>query len=247
MQTQIYAILSVLVVSLISLVGVFIFSYNSKLSKSSLKLMVSFAIGALLGDVFIHLLPELAEQNKLNFTISLTILGSIVGFFVTESFIHWHHHHNESDEEEHAHHPVAFLNLIGDGLHNFIDGLIIGGAYLIDIQAGVATTIAVILHEIPQEIGDFGVLIYAGFTKSKAVFYNFLSALTALVGVLIALYIGQVENFATIMIAIGIGSFIYISLADLVPEIHKSKSWIATQFLAMLGGIAVMLLLLLLE
>ena len=247
MTINIYAILSVIVVSLISLVGVFTLSLRSKIGHKSLRFMVSFAVGALLGDVFIHLLPELAAENKLDLKISLIILASIIGFFLTESFIHWHHHHNETDADEHNYHPVAYLNLVGDGLHNLIDGLIIGGAYLIDLQVGIATTIAVILHEIPQEIGDFGVLIYSGFSKSKALLYNFLSALTALLGVIIAISVRDIENFSTILVAIGIGSFIYIALADLVPEIHKAKSRIISQVLIMLLGVAVMFALLFLE
>jgi zinc and cadmium transporter len=243
----VYAILSVVVVSMISLVGVFTLSHQSRLSHKSIRFMVSFAVGALLGDVFIHLIPELAEKGNLNLNTSLIILASIVGFFITESFIQLHRHHTEPDEVEHAHHPVAYLNLIGDGLHNLIDGLIIGAAYLIDIQAGIATTIAVILHEIPQEIGDYGILLYAGFSKSKALFYNFMSAIVAMIGVVLALLVGEIENFATILVAIGIGSFIYISLADLVPEIHKSKAAAFSQFLTIMLGIAVMSVLLVLE
>jgi zinc and cadmium transporter len=245
-QTSLFAILSVIAVSLISFVGAASLSLHSRF-KSALHLLVSFAAGALLGDVFIHLLPELAEADRLTPTISLVILASIVGFFITEKFIHLHHHHNETDEDEHRHHPVAYLNLIGDGLHNLIDGLIIGGAYLIDIQLGLATTVAVMLHEIPQEIGDFSILIYAGMSRGKALFYNFLSALTAIVGVIIALIVGNVDSFAAILVAVGIGSFIYIAVADLIPEIHKSRHKIWPQVLAMAFGIGIMLLLLTIE
>lgn len=245
--TSVYAIISVMGVSLISFVGLFALSFRSDFGKKTLRFLISFSIGALLGDVFIHLIPELAEEGLFDLNISLVILASIVGFFLMEGFIHLHHHHHEPDEIEHAHHPVAYLNLIGDGLHNLIDGLIIGAAYLVDVQVGVATTLAVILHEIPQEIGDFGVLIYAGFTKTKALFFNFISGLTALLGVIIALAVGEVEHFAAVIVAIGIGSFIYIALADLVPEIHKSRGKIFTQSAAMLLGIAVMSALLFLE
>ncbi len=241
-----YAILSVIVVSLISLIGVFTLSLNSNILQKRLKFLVGFSVGALLGDVFIHLLPELVDQG-FDLKISLIILGSIIGFFIAEGFIHLHHHHNETNETEHTHHPVAYLNLIGDGLHNLIDGLIIGAAYLVDIQVGVATTIAVILHEIPQEIGDFGVLLYAGFSKRKALFYNFLSGLTALLGVIIALSVGQIENFTNILVAVGVGSFIYIALVDLVPEIHKSRGKILSQFSTVLLGVTIMFLLLFLE
>jgi zinc and cadmium transporter len=244
---DIYAVLSVIAVSLISFVGLLTLSAHAKFGKKLLTILVSFSAGALLGDVFIHLLPELAREGVLDLRLSLVILGSVIGFFALEQFIHWHHHHMESDESEHAHHPVAYLNLVGDGMHNIIDGLIIGGAYMIDIQLGVATTVAVILHEIPQEVGDFGVLLYAGFSKAKALFYNFLSALTSLIGVAIALSIRNTEHFADILVAIGIGSFLYIAVADLIPEIHKTKGKAVSQFITMLFGIGIMFLLLLLD
>src|SRR3989344_1556427 len=220
----VYTITSVIAISMISFLGAVALAVHSSFGKSALHFMVSFAAGALLGDVFIHLLPELAEEGVFDFKISLIILASIIGFFVLEKFLHLHHHHGETQESEHPHHPVAYLNLIGDGLHNLIDGMIIAGAYLIDIKLGLATTVAVILHEIPQEVGDFGVLIYGGLGRNRALFYNFLSALMAIFGVIIALTFGNTENFADILVAIGIGSFLYISVADLIPEIHKSKT-----------------------
>jgi len=243
----IYTILSVLAVSLISFAGAVALAMTSRLSKSVIFFFVSFAAGALLGDVFVHLLPELVEEGKFTANTSLVIFGSIIGFFILEKFIHIHHHHGDVTETEHNHHPVAYLNLIGDGFHNLIDGLIIGAAYIVDIQLGIATTIAVLLHEIPQEIGDFSVLIYAGFSKVKALFFNFLSALMALVGAIIALTVRDIENFATTIVAVGIGSFIYIAVADLIPEIHKSKSQTSLQFFAMALGIAIMFALLWLE
>lgn len=246
--TIIYALLSVLGISLISWIGLFSIPLHTRFGKKLLHIMVSFSIGALLGDVFLHLLPELAETNQLHVGTSLVILASILGFFVFERLIHWHHHHqeNEGDEEEHRtkYHPVVYINLFGDGLHNLIDGLIIGGAYLVSIEAGLATTIAVLLHEIPQEFGDFGILLHGGLPRIKALFYNFLSALTSFIGVIMALIIGEVENFDTLLVAIGIGAFIYIALADLLPEIQKSKSAIWPKLTAILCGIGIMLLLL---
>lgn len=241
-----YTILSVLAVSLVSFIGVLSLSLYSRLGKAAVFFFVSFAAGALLGDVFIHLLPELVEGGTFTFRTSLIIFASIVGFFILEKFIHIHHSHGET-EEPHHHHPVAYLNIIGDGFHNLLDGLIIGAAYLVDIQLGLATTIAVLLHEIPQEIGDFSVLIHAGFSRTRALFYNFLSALMAVVGAIIALTVSHVEDFASVIIAIGIGSFIYIAVADLIPEIHKSKHKPWLQFVAMSLGVAIMFALLLLE
>lgn len=241
-----YSIGSVVLVSLISLIGLFTISLHSKMGRTILVFLVSFSAGALLGDVFIHLLPELASTG-LNAATSLYILLSIVLFFILERFIHWHHYHNERADNEHATQPFVFLNLIGDGLHNFIDGLIIGGAYLLDIKLGIATTIAVVLHEIPQEVGDFGILVYGGLSKNKALFFNFLSALTAVAGTIIALLLGTHEGFISFLIALAIGSFIYIATADLIPEIHKEKTNHVFQLISFILGIAVMYLLLLIE
>jgi len=247
MNTAAYTIISVVGVSLISLVSLILISRSSEFIRRYLRFLVSFAAGALLGDVFIHLLPEMAEEGILTFSASLWILGTIVAFFVLESFLHWHHHHGEGIEGEHAPHPFVWTNLIGDGFHNIIDGMIIAGAYMISFEVGLATTIAVMLHEIPQEIGDFGVLVYGGLTRSRALFYNFLSALSALVGAVIVLALGSSETLVSVLSALGIGSFIYIAAADLIPHLHREKEKAFPQFLTFLLGIVVMALLLLLE
>jgi len=144
-------------------------------------------------------------------------------------------------------HPVALMNLIGDGLHNLIDGMIIAGSYLVSIPLGIATTIAVVLHEIPQEMGDFGVLLHGGFNKTRALLFNFITALTAVLGAVIALVIGSnIENFSLVAISITIGGFIYIAGSDLIPELHKetgSKQALG-QILGFLAGVGVMALLL---
>ena len=245
-QVVLYSLASVLIVSLISLVGVFAIVLSSKFGRKILTFLVSFSAGALLGDVFIHLLPDLAEEGKFTFEISLYILGTIVAFFVMEKYIHWHHHHDEGEEHKNTH-PLVFTNLIGDGIHNFIDGLVIGSTYLLDIKLGIATTIAVALHEIPQEFGDFGVLLYGGLSKGKALFFNFLSALTAVAGTLLALKLRETENLTNILLALGTGSFIYIATADLIPQIHKEREKEFTQLLSFALGIATMFVLLFLE
>lgn len=243
-----YSLISVVLVSLISLIGVALLGIKADRLKKGLIYLISFAAGALLGDTFIHLLPEIAEEG-FTLSISLYVLLGIAIFFVLEKGIHWQHCH-EPISEKHIH-PFAYTNLIGDGLHNFIDGAIIAASYLISVPVGVATTIAVLLHEIPQEIGDFGVLLHAGFSKGKALFVNFLSALTAIIGAILVLWAGSsVEHLEKILIPIAAGGFLYIASSDLIPELHKhssnfSKSLI--QFLCFLLGIAVMAALLLLE
>jgi len=173
----------------------------------------------------------------------LVILGILV-FFILEKLIHWRHCHIPTSKGHP--HPLAFMNIIGDGAHNFIDGLVIGGAYLVSVPVGIAATIAVILHEIPQEIGDFGVLVYAGFSKLKALFFNFLSALTAVLGVIVSLTIGtRIGNYTLFLLPFAAGGFIYIAGSDLIPELHKesllSKSLM--QFFFLVLGIIAMLLL----
>ena len=244
-NTILYTFLSVLAVSLVSLLGLLTISFHSRWGKKVLTFLVSFAAGALLGDVFIHLLPELVEEGQFDLRTSLYILGGIAAFFFIEKFLHWHHHFDE-DEQNHTH-PFVIMNLVGDGVHNLIDGMIIASAYMIDINLGIATTVAVILHEIPQEIADFGVLVYGGFSKAKALMYNVLSGLTAVVGAVIVLAIGTTEAFTSAMVALAIGIFIYIATADLIPQIHKEREKFLSQFFSFLLGIAVMFMLLYLE
>ncbi|MBI2639237.1 ZIP family metal transporter [Candidatus Peregrinibacteria bacterium] len=239
---------SVIVVSLISFIGLLGFQAENDRMRPFLLVLVSFSAGALLGDVFIHLLPEAVEEKGLTLPLSLWILGSILVFFVLEKFIHWHHCHLP---EAHQHmKPLAFMNLVGDGLHNFIDGAMIAGSYLISLPLGFATTIAVALHEIPQEIGDFGVLIHAGLQKSKVVFLNFISALTAILGAVIVLGLGVSSASVTgILTPFTVGGFLYIAGTDLIPELHKETNPVSSliQLISFIGGIAVMLALLLIE
>lgn len=219
----IYALISVSVVSLVSLIGVFSLSLNEEVLKKYINFFISLAIGALLGDAFIHIIPEAFEGSLGANVSSILIVFGILLFFVIEKFIHWHHH-GEDKEESHIH-PVGKLILFTDGFHNFIDGAIIGASFLISLPVGIATTIAVVLHEIPQEIGDFAVLIHAGYTKKRALWLNFLSALASILGLIVVFIFGNIiENVALWVIPIAAGGFIYIAVADLIPELHKTKN-----------------------
>jgi zinc and cadmium transporter len=243
----IYSLLSVILVSLVSFIGIFTLSIKEKTLKKILIYFVSFSVGGLLGDAFIHLLPEAIRLNS-EINLSLYILLGIIISFGVEKFIHWRHCHIPTSKEHP--HPFVLMNLIGDSTHNFIDGLIIGASYLTSVQIGIATTIAVILHEIPQEIGDFGILIHGGFKRKKALTLNFATALTAIAGTIISLLIGSyVENLTNVLIPFAIGSFIYIASSDLIPELHKetnpAKSFM--QLIMLLTGIGIMYLFLLLE
>jgi zinc and cadmium transporter len=250
MQVWIYSLVSVIVVSLISLVGVFTLSLRRETLSRILLFLVSFAVGGLFGDAFIHLLPEAFEDSGSKFAVSLYAILGILIFFIVEKFIRWHHCH-APDHEEHWH-PVVMLNLFGDCVHNFIDGLIIGASYLVSIPLGITTTLAVVLHEIPQEIGDFGVLVHGGLSTRKALFFNFLSAVTSVAGAVIALIVGsQLKGFTLALVPITAGGFIYIAGSDLIPELHEgcetkvsSAFW---QFVWLVAGVLVMAALLFLE
>jgi zinc and cadmium transporter len=243
-----YAIVSVFIVSLISFIGVFTLSIKTEKLRKFLIFFVSFSAGALLGDVFIHLLPEMIENNGFELSSSLYLLSGIVAFFFVEKVIHWNHCHHPITKE-HIH-SYSITNLIGDGIHNLIDGIIIGASFLVAIPVGIATAIAVALHEIPQEIGDFGILVHGGFTKKKALLVNFLSACTAIIGTAATLWIGtSITNITIFLIPFAAGTFIYIAGADLIPELHKDSENLKhslLQFILFVLGMAVMAALLLL-
>ena len=247
-QTWLYTILSVLAVSLVSLVGIFTIPISIEKLKRILLFLVSFAAGALLGDAFIHLLPESFEKADSFLKISLFILLGIVFFFILEKILFWYHCHIPTSEEHP--HPVGIINLVGDGFHNLIDGVIIAGSFLLSPPIGLATALAVLLHEIPQEIGDFGILLHAGYTRQKALLFNFLSALAAVLGAVFTLIIGvKIEGITQFIIPFTIGGFIYIAAADLIPTIHREEhtGHSFLQLLFFLMGVGVMALLLLLE
>ncbi|MFA6587881.1 MAG: ZIP family metal transporter [Patescibacteria group bacterium] len=247
-KAWIFSIISVLAVSLVSLIGVFTLSMQGNKLKKWILYMVSFAAGAMLGDAFIHLLPESVKENSSIETVAFSILTGIVIFFVLEKIIFWRHCHQPTSKN-HIH-AVGPINLIGDGFHNFIDGIIIGASYLVSIPLGIATTVAVLIHEIPQEIGDFGVLLHAGYTRKQAIGFNFLSASAAMLGTILTLIIGQrAEGLVHFLLPFTIGGFIYISAADLMPELHGEKHTKESflQLFYFLLGIGLMALMLLLD
>jgi zinc and cadmium transporter len=241
-------ILAVLAVSAIAFAGIVVLVVQERLLRKIVPILVSFAVGALLGDALFHLLPELARDGGITVDLSWVMAGAILFLYVLEKFIHLHHQLNAP---EHRHvHPVVLTNLVGDGVHNFVDGAIIAGSFLVSPSLGIATTIAVALHEIPQEMGDLGVLVHAGLSPKRALVYNVASAMTALLGAIIALLLaGAIEGIERPLLAFSAGAFIYIAGADLIPELHKGTS-IRTgviQFFGIAGGFAVMAALLAIE
>lgn len=243
MLVLLYILLSTIFISAISFVGVFTLLLKEKTLNKILLVLVAFAAGALLGGAFFHLLPEAIEkagqENVLKVFIYL-VVGFCL-FFILEHFINWHHCHK-------THHSISafsYLILISDGIHNFIDGLIIAVSFVFSVPLGIAATLAVAFHEIPQEIGDFGVLVYGGFKKFRALIFNFLSGLVAVIGGVIGFFLSEKIGAASIyLLSFAAGNFIYIGSADLVPEI-KQKCLISRStphFFAFLLGIIFMLL-----
>lgn len=246
--TWFYSFLSVILVSAISLIGIFFLSMQEERLRRMLHLLVSFAVGGLFGDAFIHILPESFELSGPGITVPLFILFGILLFFVLEKFMLWRHCHVPTSE--HHPHPVVAMNLIGDGIHNLLDGMIIGAAYQVNVTLGISTTLAIILHEIPQEIGDYGILVHGGLSPKKALRFNFLSALLSLVGTFLSLSIGlQSETFAAFVLPMTAGGFIYIAGTDLIPELRHETKLLnsAQQFFFIALGIGLMALLLLVE
>ncbi len=246
MSPFILSLLSTLIVSLLSLIGLSLVFINQKTIQKITLFLVSFAVGGLLGDAFIHLIPESFEFFPSKSTSSLLILFGIILFFILEKILRWHHCHEIDCHQEEKH--VITLNLIGDSVHNFIDGALIAASYQISTFVGLTTTLAVILHEIPQEIGDFGILIHHQVPLKKTVLYNFITSLTSFLGVFLISFLNY--DFSSYLIPITAGGFIYLALTDLTPELHRHDPKIsitATQLICLLLGIGLMFCLFFLE
>lgn len=234
MSPVFFTLISVLVVSLLSLVGIIFLILSEKLLSKALPFLVAFASGALLGGAFLHLL----EESKDFPNVWLWTFVGIVVFFCMEKFLRWRHCHRSKC----AIHAFAYLNLWGDGIHNAIDGAIIAVSFLTDFSLGVAVTIAIMAHELPQEIGDFGILVYAGLSKRKALFYNLLSALAAFIGVILVFFLSAKEEQIRFLLPVAAGGFIYIACVDLIPELHITLDLknSTLQLIAILLGIGIM-------
>ncbi|MBD3255801.1 MAG: hypothetical protein GF383_11960 [Candidatus Lokiarchaeota archaeon] len=247
----ILAFIVIFLIGLLSLIGLFMISIKEKTLDGILFILVAFATGTILATALFDLIPEalhhLEELNKEGAALSesyvffIVILG-FVAFFIIERFIYWFHGHAHQHEDQLVCYTnrlegtegleskkniksFVFLNLIGDGLHNFLDGVIIMVGFLSDFTTGIIITLAVLFHELPQEIGDFGILMYGGFTKQRALFYNFVSAMIAILGGIVAFILsGLVETFNLVFLAFSAGGFIYIACTELMPELLKQRN-----------------------
>lgn len=237
-MSVLYAFLAVSLVSLISLIGVIALSAKSDMLDRILFFLVSFSAGAILGAAFFDLLPEALEIAQTSLVFPYLALGFVVFFFLERS-IYWYHGHGHKHEGDGVVKRYVYLNIIGDCIHNLLDGMVITTAFLLNIPLGIAATIAVVFHEIPQEIGDFGILVFGGFSKRRALLFNFLSALPAFTGLILAVILMEIEGFAGLLTALSAGGFIYIAASELLPEIRKEKVFNRSvlQYLAFIGGL----------
>jgi zinc and cadmium transporter len=233
-----YILLATFIVSLISFVGVVALALKDKILNKILLILIGLSAGALMGGAFLHLLPE-AVGNSKGLDVYLFVLVGFILFFLIEKVLHWRHcHKGECDV-----HTFQYMNLVGDSIHNFIDGLIMAASFVVSIPLGVTTTIAIATHEIPQEIGDFGVLLYGGFSKKRAITLNFVVALTAVLGGIVGFFVSNlIDNIVIFILPFAAGGFIYIAATDLVPEIRKEldmKKYMAT-LIVFICGILIM-------
>ena len=236
-----YIVIFTLFGSIFSLIGGVLLLLNKRLVNSFTHVLSSFAAGALLGAVFFELLPEGMHQSEENIGVTaffIFVLGGIIIFYLLERVIHWQHTHDLLPTKE----PIVPLIVIGDTIHNFVDGIAIASAFFISIPLGILTALVVGLHEVPQEIGDFGVLLKKGLSRRKVFGVNLFSAAISLVGAILTFFLGRsFADLSVIFIAISAGFFLYISLSNLIPEIHHEnrRGFAAAETAALLFGIAI--------
>jgi zinc and cadmium transporter len=240
MITLLWIIIANFINGLVAFAGAILFIFEDKKLKKITTALIAFSAGTLIGGGLLHLLPESLEKIDKSTAFLVFILGFSI-FFLVEKYLHWHHCHQE---EEECPHPFTYLILWGDGIHNFIDGLAIAASFLVDVRFGIITTLAIVSHEIPQEVTDFAVLIHGGMEKKKALLYNFIAQLTAVLGGIFGFFLAEIFNYKPYMLAIAAGGFVYIAASDLIPEIkkegHLGKSIIT--YLLFLAGIVFMIL-----
>jgi zinc and cadmium transporter len=227
------ALIAVIVISLISIAGIFFLSFKEKFLDNILYYLVSFSSGAILGAAFFDLIPESAELINLE-RMLLFVATGFVFFYLMERSIYWFHGHGHlsdkrgleisSSDKRAGIKSYVYLNVLGDAVHNLIDGMVIGASFIVSLPAGVVTTLAVVFHELPQEIGDFAILIYGGLDKVKALIMNFTVSLTAIFGVFITYLVFSTSNYIGILLGFAGGGFIYLSATELIPELRQEKT-----------------------
>ena len=240
----IYTFVSAGLITASSLAGGFVMVVPRHRLNRMISHLISFAVGALLGGAFLHLIPQAFEHEAVGSNTPLYIVAGIMGFFVLERFLHVHHEHH-LEGQVHTPRPIVTMSIVGGTMHNLVDGMIVAASYAVSVEAGVVTTAAILLHQIPQEIGDFGILVHGGLEPARALVYNLISGGGAIVGAAVAILVGSVaSDFAPIIVAVTAGSFIYIAASDLIPELRRSPGHRASlqQLLLMVAGVGLMLI-----
>lgn len=243
-----YIIGSTGAIALISLVGIFTLSLSDNLLKKIILFLVALSAGALFGGAIFHLIPEFIFSPVLEnprYGMVLLLLGYVL-FFLVEKILHWRHCHKTGDCDIHTAESFGFMNIIGDSVHNFIDGLVIAAAFSTNFGLGVSTTLAIALHELPQEIGDFGVLIHSGMEKKKALLLNFAAALTVVLGGIFGYFLSGLDTEIVVyLLPFAAGGFLYISSSDLIPELRKEediKKWTISFVIFILGALLMLII-----
>ena len=229
---------STVAISLISLLGIIFIAMREETLQHLLLVLVGLAAGGLMGGALFHLLPESLEHAESMTVFMYTGLGFVL-FFLLERVFFWRHCHEEKCDV----HAFTYLSILGDGIHNFIDGVTIAVSFSLGLNLGLFAALAIILHEIPQEIGDFAILVYGGFSKLQALFVNFLTACTAIAGALVGYFFASyVTNLSFVMLPFAAGGFLYIASSDLIPELHKERDFKKSNlsFFFFLLGLSVM-------
>ena len=237
--TLVWIVGSGLLMSAIALIGSITLVLSEAALRKILLPLVAFSAGSLLGGAFFHMVPAGLATGRNELAVFSLVLAGFAVFFALEQFLHWHHCHRANSV---CKQPLTYLILIGDGLHNFLGGLAVAGTFLIDIRLGIVTWLAAAAHEVPQELGDFGVLVHGGWERRKALLYNVLSALTFLVGGLVA-YAASFRLDVAMLVPFAAGNFIYIGAADLIPEVkaHSDSKANIVHFIAFAAGVILML------
>lgn len=233
-----WIVASGLLMSALALVGSVTLLFSDMTLRRLLSPLVAFAAGSLLGGAFLHMLPAAVEKDGDLLTAFMWVLSGFTVFFALEQFLHWHHCHRSSSS---CKEPLTYLILLGDGLHNFIGGLAVAGTFLIDIRLGLLTWLAAAAHEVPQELGDFAVLVHGGWGKRDALRFNVLSALTFLLGGIVT-YVASFRVDIAFLVPFAAGNFVYIAASDLVPEVNKHRDLTTNvlHFFSFTAGIALL-------
>jgi len=257
MTTLIFIILATVSEMLVALIGIFFMFLSSEKFKKYLPYFISFSVGTFLAVIFLNILPEAIEESSVDTALSYTLVGFLF-FFLLSRFLSWYHHHEEDEpavggnvghtHTMEPHHDVktsGYLVLAGDIIHNAIDGVVIALAFIADTNLGIVTTIAVLFHELPQEAADFIVLLHAGFSRARALFFNFLVSSSTLIVAIITYFVAiDVEKLMGPALGLVAGNFLYIAASDLIPELHASHKIGAgttvRQFSLILLGVAIM-------